>query len=79
MNKSGQKKNIAGFVTLICAVSMAFGEEQNDKYQEKADSIITAALEQDASFNRLAYLCDTFGHRFSGSESLEFAINWILE
>ena len=79
MNKSGQKKNIAGFVTLICAVSMAFGEEQNDKYQEKADSIITAALEQDASFNRLAYLCDTFGHRFSGSESLELAMNWILE
>ena len=74
-----KKKNIAGIITLICAVSMAFEEEQYDKYQEKADNIITAALEQDASFNRLAYLCDAFGHRFSGSESLELAINWILE
>lgn len=65
-------------ITLVCTVSILYGEQLKDKYQKKADQIITAALEQDASYNRLAYLCDTFGHRFSGSESLELAIDWIL-
>ena len=62
-------------ITLLCAVSIACGEELKSKYQEKADRIITAILEQDASYNRLAYLCDTFGHRLSGSESLELVID----
>lgn len=30
------------------------------------------------AYERLAYLCDTFGHRFSGSQSLEDAIDWII-
>ena len=37
MNKSGQKENIAGIMTLICAVSMISGEKQNDEYKEKAE------------------------------------------
>jgi carboxypeptidase Q len=66
-------------ICILCAVSIAFGEGIKDKYQGTADRIITATLEQDASYNRLAYLCDAFGHRMSGSESLELSIDWILD
>jgi len=47
-------------------------------YQEDADQLIEAALDDSAAFERLAYLADTFGARFSGTENLERAIEWIL-
>jgi len=37
MNESRQKKNIAGIMTLICAVSIVSGEKHNDEYKEKAE------------------------------------------
>ena len=43
-----------------------------------ADRLIEAALADSSMFERLAYLTDTFGPRFSGSQSLEDAIDWIL-
>jgi len=48
-------------------------------YRNDADQIIDTALSDSTGFDRLAYMCDTFGHRFSGSENLERAIDWILE
>ncbi len=48
-------------------------------YREAADKIIAAALADSAAWNRLAELSDTFGPRFSGTQSLEDAIDWILE
>lgn len=48
-------------------------------YQGAADQIIDAALADSLGFDRLAYMCDTFGPRFSGSQNLEDAIDWILE
>lgn len=50
-----------------------------ETYRADADRIIDAALADSAAFERLAYLCDTFGHRLSGSANLERAIAWILE
>jgi carboxypeptidase Q len=47
-------------------------------YQEAADRLIDAALADSTGWARLAELVDRFGHRFSGSESLERAIDWIL-
>ena len=47
-------------------------------YQAAADRIIAAALADSAAWDKLAELTDTFGHRFSGSESLERAIDWVL-
>ena len=47
-------------------------------YRAVADSLIDAALADSASFERLTVLVDRFGHRFSGSASLERAIDWIL-
>jgi carboxypeptidase Q len=40
--------------------------------------LIAAATRDSAAWNRLARLSDTFGNRFSGSESLERAIDWVL-
>ncbi len=48
------------------------------QYQQAADRIIPAATADSAAWNKLAELTDTFGHRISGSESLERAIDWII-
>lgn len=47
-----------------------------DAYREPAVRIIHAATSNDFAWQRLAYLTDTFGHRLSGSQSLEDAIDW---
>jgi carboxypeptidase Q len=44
-----------------------------------ADRIIAAAMADSAAWNKLAELTDGFGHRLSGSEALERALDWILE
>lgn len=47
-------------------------------YREAASHIIAAALADSAAWNRIAELTDTFGPRFSGTQALEDAIDWIL-
>ena len=47
-------------------------------YRAVADSLIRAATSDSAAYQRLGKLVDTFGHRLSGSASLEAAISWIL-
>ena len=47
-------------------------------YRQTADSLIGAATSDSAAYARLGRLVDTFGHRLSGSASLESAIDWIL-
>lgn len=47
-------------------------------YRATADRIIAAALADSAAWNRTATLTDKFGHRLSGSKSLEDALDWIL-
>ncbi len=48
-------------------------------YSDEAQQIIDAAMNDEDSFDYLAYFADRFGHRFSGSESLERSIDWIVE
>jgi carboxypeptidase Q len=48
-------------------------------YRAAANRLIEAALRDSAAYDRLAELTERFGHRFSGSESLERAIDWILQ
>jgi carboxypeptidase Q len=48
------------------------------QYRPAADRLIQAALADSAAYGRLGELVDRFGHRFSGSESLERAIDWII-
>ncbi len=47
-------------------------------YKVVADSIYRAAIGDSLAYTRLGRLVDTFGHRLSGSPSLEAAIDWIL-
>jgi len=50
----------------------------SEAYRTSADSLIRAATQDSAAYRRLGELVDRFGHRFSGSASLEGAIDWIL-
>jgi carboxypeptidase Q len=68
--------------TSLCATSAHAPEQPMDvarDYRGAADRIIAAALADSSGFARLTELVDRFGHRFSGSESLERAIDWILD
>lgn len=49
------------------------------QYSEAASLFINAATKSDAAFERVAYICDTFGPRLSGSTNLENSIDWILK
>ena len=49
------------------------------RYRDASSRIIEAALADSSAYARLTELSDRFGHRFSGSESLERALDWILE
>ncbi|MFQ6615199.1 MAG: M28 family metallopeptidase [Fidelibacterota bacterium] len=42
------------------------------------EKLMAAALADSSAYERLAYLTDTFGPRFSGTRNLEDAIDWIL-
>ncbi len=48
-------------------------------YRGTADRLIAAATADTAAWLRLAELTDRFGSRISGSESLERALDWVLE
>ncbi len=47
-------------------------------YRAAADTLIREATRDSAAYARLGTLVDRFGHRLSGSRSLEAAIDWIL-
>ncbi len=49
------------------------------RYKSQADQIINAALADNEAYDRLEYLCLSIGHRLSGSDSLERAIDWAVE
>jgi carboxypeptidase Q len=47
-------------------------------YRDVASRIIRTATADSAAYDRLGRLVDGFGHRLSGSASLEQAIDWVL-
>jgi len=47
-------------------------------HRAAATQLIQSALSDSAAYKRLGQLVDGFGHRTSGSESLERAIDWIV-
>jgi carboxypeptidase Q len=49
-----------------------------DAYRDAANQLIDAALADSAAYARLTEMVDRFGPRFSGSENLELALDWIL-
>ena len=50
-----------------------------DPYREVATRLIEASTSDDFAWRRLAELTDTYGHRLSGSESLNRAAAWAVE
>ena len=64
---------------ILFSLSLILGNSIIDRYTDTSLSIISNALSDSTAYNRLAYLCDTFGPRLSGSKNLENAINWILK
>ena len=48
-----------------------------NKYSAIADKIYKAAMADTIAYEKIAYMCDTFGPRLSGSQNLENALNWI--
>lgn len=49
-----------------------------DAHRAAATQLTQAAMRDSAAYKRLGRLVDGFGHRHSGSESLERAIDWIV-
>jgi carboxypeptidase Q len=65
-------------VALACLASRMEAQALADRYRDAASRITARATKDSAAWNRLAVLTETFGNRFSGSESLERAIDWTL-
>ena len=72
----------ATLLTSACATAQTARRAQQtpipEAYRARADSLINAAVADSFAYRRLALLVDRFGHRLSGSESLERAIDWTL-
>lgn len=56
--------------TLLAQASLA------ETYRTTADRILQAAMADEKGFEKLAHLTTSIGHRLSGSEGLERAIEW---
>lgn len=69
---------VAGIVPLCLASCTGSAQPVANQYRDVASRIIARATKDSAAWNRLAVLTETFGHRFSGSESLERAIDWTI-
>lgn len=69
----------AATALLVTALTPArVSAQSTEAYRAAANRLIDAAMKDSAAWNRIAELTDTFGHRLSGSESLERAIDWML-
>ena len=69
-------------VKLIIYISLLNFLSANDikkEYGSIADEIIRSLDTDSLAYKRLAYLCDMFGPRLSGSKNLEKAIDWIIK
>ncbi len=77
-----RRTHLAVFITVAMALyaPSAISQTAADiaKLRPAANRIIAAALVDSMPYDRLGKLVDGFGHRLSGSASLERAIDWIL-
>ncbi|MDQ2675163.1 MAG: M28 family metallopeptidase [Chloroflexota bacterium] len=69
---------LAAFTLALPVPAPAQEGELAGAYRAAADSLIRAATRDSAAYDRIARLVDGFGHRMTGSRSLEAAIDWIL-
>ena len=69
------KKSLIIFIILV---SIIFPDSIKENYTDVSLRIISEVLSDSTAYKRLAYLCDTFGPRLSGTKNLEKSINWII-
>jgi len=69
---------LAAVLALATLAAPAAAQLDVGPHRAAAEQLITAALKDSAAYHRLAKLVDGFGHRHSGSASLERAIDWIV-
>src|SRR3989304_627418 len=77
------RRSLAALVTAGALVPVGLLDAQTvdigQRYHAAADRITPAALPDSPAYRRLAELADRFGPRFSGTDNLERALDWILE
>ena len=66
-------------VLALAAACVATSSAAQSPYEAAAGRLIDAALADSVAYDRMATLGDRFGHRLSGSQALEDAIDWILD
>jgi carboxypeptidase Q len=71
-------KAIVVAVAFYVATSPASAQSISERYKDQVSKLIDASLATDSAWSRLAYITDTFGPRFSGSQNLEDAIDEIV-
>jgi carboxypeptidase Q len=64
---------------LLSATLYAQQSVITEQHRHNAHQLISEAMGSDLAWERLTYMADTFGPRFSGSENLENAIDWIVD
>ncbi len=73
-------RNLLATIALAAATAApATAQSLADQYRATTDRIAAAALADSAAWNRIAELTERFGARFSGSQNLEQAIDWVIE
>jgi len=65
-------------ISLFARVPAPQSSSWLDPYRDPAARLIAESLSSAFAWERLALLSDTFGHRLSGSEGLENAIQWAV-
>lgn len=66
-------------IAALCAAPFTLRAQLDvEPHRAASTQLIQAALKDSAAYQRLARLVDGFGHRMSGSESLERALDWIV-
>ena len=63
----------------ICFLTFISANDIKMEYDSVAEKIIRSLDTDSLAYKRLAYLCDMFGTRLSGSKNLEKAIDWIIK
>ena len=63
----------------LCAVPFSLQAQFDiEPHRAASNALVQAALRDSAAYKRLGLLVDRFGHRMTGSASLERAIDWIV-